>query len=402
MKPWEMRKEWASNQIKSGSKRGIIFIWLFALAWNALTLPVFFSEDIFSQISRDPEKAFVLLFPVVGLVLVGAALHSLVSWRKFGPSPLTMDPFPGSLGGHVGGFVDTNIPFSAELEFEVKLSCVKSYVSGSGKNRSRKESILWQSEGIAFSQASGSGTLLSFRFEPPDELPESDPKSGSTYYLWRLGIHCELEGADFDRQFEVPVFGGLRHSENIGENTLDFHRTFDSASEGISSVSHMQSIPGGIEVFFPALTRPASGIAGSIFGAIFLVAGYFLAGSKAPAIFPWVFGGIGLLIFLFGLWSLFKSLRVRITNSGIVARRFVLGYPITTRRIEQTELTKITIEQGATMSTGSKTTIYYSLEAHALSGQTLVIAERLTSRAEAEILKESFETYAGIVKQPKA
>ena len=44
---------------------------------------------------------------------------------------------------------------------------------------------------------------------------------------------------------------------------------------------------------------------------------------------------------------------------------------------------------------GSKTTVYYRLIANGCTGRSLAVAERLSSRAEAELLQDSYETYLG-------
>ncbi len=391
--PWLKNKHWTNNSIRSNSKTGVFVLWGIAVLWNVISWPVMFQDGLFAQMSREPVTAIALLFPLIGVGLFVAAVHALVSWRKFGATPLTLDPFPGSLGGHVGGSIPTAIPYSDALSIQVSLSCVKSYMSGSGKDRSRKESLVWQTEGQAFAEPSTQGTDISFRFDTPDNLPESEPKTSSSYHLWRVSVHCDLPGADLNRQFEIPVYRGIRHSEQLAAGTEDFHGTIDSAQSGIYEIANITPIPGGMRAHFPAMKRPAGGIMAVLFGAIFFGAGWGLAYSDAPAFFPYVFGGIGLLILAFGIWDLGKSLQVTISRDGITARRFFLGYPITTRKVKTAQLSRISVEEGAKVSTGTRTTVYYSLHAHTNEGKSVTIAERLTSRPEVELLKESAETY---------
>ena len=83
------------------------------------------------------------------------------------------------------------------------------------------------------------------------------------------------------------------------------------------------------------------------------------------------------------------------TNDGVKSRRFLFGYPLSSKQIAASQIAKLEIKEGATMSSGSKTTVFYQLVAESKDGQKLPLAERLTSRAEVELLKESFETYLG-------
>ena len=47
------------------------------------------------------------------------------------------------------------------------------------------------------------------------------------------------------------------------------------------------------------------------------------------------------------------------------------------------------------MQSGRKTTVYYQLLANGRNARAIPLAERLTSRAEADLLKETYLTYLG-------
>jgi hypothetical protein len=82
-----------------------------------------------------------------------------------------------------------------------------------------------------------------------------------------------------------------------------------------------------------------------------------------------------------------------VTLEGVKTRRFLFGYPLRTRQLPAADLSAIEIRQGATMRSGNRTTVYYQLIANGSGDRSLAVAERLTSRAEAELLQESYETY---------
>ena len=84
-----------------------------------------------------------------------------------------LDPFPGSIGGHVGGTIELALPFDAAHDFEMTLTNIHSYVSGSGKNRSQKEKAEWQDIIVAHAEPSGKGTRVTFRFDVPLPLGSS-------------------------------------------------------------------------------------------------------------------------------------------------------------------------------------------------------------------------------------
>ena len=67
--------------------------------------------------------------------------------------------------GHVGGTIDTNLPYDSNNKFLLTLTSIHSYISGSGKNRSRRERARWQGEVVAHTELCAAGTRLVFRFD---------------------------------------------------------------------------------------------------------------------------------------------------------------------------------------------------------------------------------------------
>lgn len=396
-KPWLSEKKWAENRIASGSKIEHYFLWGFAIIWLLLTSPILFDfDEIWRKTQRDPITGVAFLFPLVGVGLLVAAFRSTQKWLKFGRTPLVLDPFPGALGGHVGGTIETTITFDPEMIGNVTLQCLHSYVSGTGKNRSRKEKVKWQTDGICHVQPGQLGATFSFRFDVPDDLPITDLEKGASYYLWRVLVNAKLDGPDFSRSYNIPVFNTGESSVTLLEGTEDHHATVDAAMVGVESIANIETIPGGLQAYFPAFQRPAMGISAVMFGLIFAAAGIGAGYGGAPLIFPVVFSLMGGLIALFGVFYLGKSLQIQVTNEGVTSRRFLFGYPLSTKQMTASKIAKLAIKDGATMSSGRKTTVFYQLVAESADGMKLPLAERLTSRAEVELLKESFAAYLAL------
>ncbi len=394
--PWLDKKSWRDNRILSGARYSHWALLAFALVWNGITLPLFLNAgEFWGRIEQEPGLLLALLFPLVGVGLIVAVVWAFMGWRKFGPAPLVLDPFPGSIGGHVGGWVDTRIPFSAQQRFDVKLACMRSSVSGSGKDRKRSESVHWQTDGVCHTERTGAGTQLFFRFSVPADLPAADLPRTGTYYLWRLSVACELDGPDFARSYDIPVFATGQLS-GLQQGTETHAATQDLAMEGLESIAEFRPVPGGIEAFFPALQRPGQGIAAILFGGLFAGIGIGVGYAKDGGVMiPVVFFTVGMLILGYGIWYLAKSLLVGVTGEGVRCRRFLFGYPMTTRQMARADFTHFEIDKTASSSSGKETTVYYQLHAHGRDDVSLPVGERLTSRAEAELLKETFETYLG-------
>ena len=229
--PWLDIKAWTDNRIASDARRAHRWLWGFALFWNLVTLPLFFQfDEIWQKVQREPLTSLVFLFPLIGLALVVLAISATRQKRRFGLTPLVMDPFPGSLGGQVGGRIETNIDFDPGRNFGVSLTCVHSRISGSGKNRSRSESVVWRGDGVCHTGQGPVGTALQFRFDIPSNLPASQPQKGGNYHLWRVRVSADLPGIDFDRGYEIPVFSTGEEKSGIEWGTESHPATIDAAS----------------------------------------------------------------------------------------------------------------------------------------------------------------------------
>ena len=171
--PWLLNDEWQMPTVKSNSKKTMYFTWGFAAIWNLISAPLPFL--MFNEVVEKENHAALLglLFPLVGVGLIVWAVRCTLEWRRFGPAPVTLDPFPGAIGGHVGGTIDVNLPYDSSANILLTLTNLHSYVSGSGKNRSRREKAKWQDKQLAHTESGGNGTRLSFRFDVPEGLTES-------------------------------------------------------------------------------------------------------------------------------------------------------------------------------------------------------------------------------------
>ena len=101
-KPWLINDDWQTGTIRSGSRTAMWGAWVFAIFWNAISS--FMPFLAYREITENGNYIvlIMLLFPLVGISLLAWAVRRTLEWRRFGPAPVTLDPFPGSIGGHVG------------------------------------------------------------------------------------------------------------------------------------------------------------------------------------------------------------------------------------------------------------------------------------------------------------
>ncbi|MDF3059274.1 MAG: hypothetical protein K0R17_3489 [Rariglobus sp.] len=205
--PWKWRKEWLGPAIASDDHKGIWMMGVFALFWNAISLPA--AWQVFSQ--PRPEKAayLVAIFPLVGLGLLTAAVYKIVQRRKFGRARFVPSSLPGVIGGYLGGVIEVPARVVLEADARVALRCIRKTVTGSGKQRRTVETVLWEREERipADKWQTGAGrTDIPVLFYIPSGQPQTDMDNSSNQVIWRLAAEAAVPGVDFEVTFSVPVF----------------------------------------------------------------------------------------------------------------------------------------------------------------------------------------------------
>ena len=397
--PWLANNDWQSASIKSSSKQTMYFTWGFAAFWNLISAPLPFV--VFREVTRSENTIALvgLLFPLVGIGLLTWAIKRTMEWRRFGPAPIMLDPFPGSIGGHVGGTIDIRLPYDSNARFSLTLTSLYSYVSGSGKNRSRKSSAKWQDTQIAHSTAGARGTRLEFRFDVPDGLNESDAdQSDDEYYLWQLNLNAELPGADIDRDYEIPVYATQQHSQQLSNFSIDNARSSQRQIdlEIIQKMVRMDSGIGGRSILYPVGRNLGSGFAGVLFGAIFTAVGWYLLTSASKPFMATIFGGIGLLVLVFSLYFALNSLQVVASESDIRSIRRFLGFTVKQSRMSRSNVVRIDKKKSSTSQSGARHVVRYTLFAVDRQGQKMVVGEGFKGASQARAAAELMARELGL------
>jgi len=354
--PWLLNNDWQTASIRSNSKSSMHGAWVFTALWCLISAPLPFL--IYDEIVHETNyiASVGLLFPVVGIGLVIWALRRTLEWTRFGLAPIVMDPFPGSIGGHVGGSIDLGLPFDAGHQFAVTLTCIHSYMSGSGEDRSRRESALWQDQLIAHAEPSAKGTRLTLRFDVPTGYHESSAEKGDSYYLWRLNLCAKLPGTDLDRDYELPVYATAMQSRFVSNAAVDKSRNMQRALDdrSVRERCNLESTATGKRLFYPAGRHVGTAIVGFLIGGIFAAAGWFLLFQAGQKLFGSVFGGVGSLIAIACLYTMLNSLEVIVSAQEIVSVRRLLGIPIRRRSMSKAAFVKFAKDSSFRSQSGNK------------------------------------------------
>ncbi|MBT8095143.1 MAG: hypothetical protein KJP08_10055, partial [Gammaproteobacteria bacterium] len=300
-------------------------------------------------------------------------------------APVSLDPFPGSIGGHVGGTIDLNLPYDPQTEFRLTLTSINSTMSGSGDDRSRSEKANWQDAIVAHTEPGGNGTRLTFRFDVPEGLQPSDAVQDDNYNLWRLNLTADLPGTDLDRAYEIPVYATAEESRLLRGYAIERIRAAQStldlqAARELVNLSHEAT---GKRLMYPMGRVLAGPLGGFLVGAIFAGAGWYLVAKEGQVIFGSIFGGIGALLAVAFFYLLCNSLEVRQTPSGIRTVRRLLGIPIRTTELRRSDIVNLQKKTTMQSQSGGKHTVYYNVYAVDRAGKKHVVGDSFKGESQA-------------------
>jgi hypothetical protein len=393
-KPWLWRKDWASGVIESGAVAGMVVAWVFSLFWNALSWPFLFLAFP-KELARGNYIILIfLLFPVIGLGLLWWAVYATLQWRKFGRSKFHLSSVPGVLGGALAGFVEIPAKVLAEKGYKLRLWCVRRTVTGSGKNRSTHEDLLWEDTKVILRdslQHERERTGVPVHFNIPYELPASE--GGNPAIVWRLEITADIPGVDYHAQFEVPVFkteASTADAPPVKDPTAAFQPPPAPFAPPANTRIRVRDLADGVEVYFPA-ARGVVGIA-ILFGfaVVWNLFLWLMIAKKAPVFFPIIWGLFDALILLLLASALLHSVRVVARRSGIeIFHRMVI--PTCTRRLSWSDIhevkTRVESHAGAKVWYGLVISTHYGREYSAGGG--------IADKGHAEWLAEKVRCWAG-------
>lgn len=373
-------------------------IWFFAVIWNAISLPTtFLMPNVWRK--EGALALIILLFPLVGLGLLYWALKLTREWRHFGNTPLTLDPFPGAIGGDVGGEIELQVPYEPALACEVTLCCLYSHETGSGDDSTRQERVEWQDSGYAQVERTAQGMRLRFRSAVPAGLRASEEESGD-HYFWRLSVKAQLPGGDLNRSFTIPVYAT---GENSRFQQLD---TGKAVPHGVPELKAESLLPlrynGGVrELDYPMFRQPWRVLMMVAVGGVFAIAGIVLWG-KAPReggglyFMGGIFTFLGSLLTLGGLYAGFTSLYVAWDGKQVLTIRRLLGIAIRRRRANYHEVLGVVLNKGATSNQkGDVHRIKFHVVAQTSKGE-MVLAENIDSHSKAKVVEAYFREQFGL------
>jgi len=406
--PWLWRKDWADRRAESKKRNIAIALWVAAAFWSAIALPVTFSTVPTLWRNSDPKAFLPLGVCAIGLILAGAALRASIRRKRFGTTYFEFASLPFCPGQSLKGSIHLRFNTAARHGIDLSLSCVRQVVTGSGKNRSIQESVLWQADkNVPQEMLTGDpmgDVTIPVDFSLPSDAYESCEEQPDDKILWVLHAQADVPGINYSDDFEVPVFRLTQSPTAASSPATVFSGQAASAAPAFEYDPSDVSAPpnpkvvvstgmnGGTEFYFPAFRNPGQVLLLLFFTALWTGVIYLIRHSQAPWVFAAVFGFFDLFLIYALLRAALGSFRVEVGSGKIVFRRDLLGMG-SAREIPFSEIAQIL---AATAPQQQSSRASYSVCLFKKDGKKLVLADAIGDRQEARWVAAQLEKFVGL------
>lgn len=374
--------------IRSRGWGSIIGMVIFALVWSGFTgfATAMAIPDIPAKLgSGEYAILLIFLFPLVGLGLLGWCAVAVLHQLRFGNTVLWLDPYPGAIGGQLGGEIRIPEALPPTAKVEVIAQCLRSErhrkSKGGYETRTRSE---WETSMTGRLERSAQGSTVRFLFDVPADLPPPSPK-GDRWHHWALRVMADIPGVDLDLSFALPMVNSTQHSA-VRLPGLERERAKARSEQLVQLLNPDQQ---GDTLYFDLPYGRGRGtalvlaLAGIIFGGAG-VAMMIAGGGAIPLLMGLVFVPAGLGMLAGALYIPFNRLQVAIEPDAVHVRRHWMGREVSRRRLPLEAVRALKIEETGSMSDGTRTTHYFRVVLETGEGKRWPVAESIAGRDVAE------------------
>lgn len=218
--PWLANADWAKGRVTYTAQGAALFLWFFTVNWWAVV--IFMATDRYALIRQQSwlEQIGVLIFPLIGLGVLWAAISKTIDWWRYGRSVLTMTTVPGRPGRRFEATVRTRIPGKPAGAYKAKLVGFEretvewQETDADGRRSSRRDTVdrapFCETE-IRIKPAdmllAGGGLSIPIVFNVPDDAPSSGGPSDNPQIIWRVELASTgRDDKSYGAAFDVPIF----------------------------------------------------------------------------------------------------------------------------------------------------------------------------------------------------
>ncbi len=392
--PWLASPKWRDNLIHSGARSGVTFWWIAALVLGVIGILPFTATSTTGSGVTAREVQLITVFPLNLLVLAafGAAFKSTWQWWRYGASPLILDPFPGAIGGDVGGEILLRVPYQPNIKAEVQLTAVRK----EERSEDFETIVEWQEDGYASVTEKNGGVALQFRFAVPEGLPESDisyerRRFDKRHYEWTLSVTITTPGEVIKRSYEIPVYPTGERAAAVATDSLQ-ENPFASSHHAIHQILPVVRHQGAETI----LKFPMRGITTVTLLMLWLGLGLTLAGGvivfmgsgiNMTRLSSVICLAMGLMLIGRTLYRQFNALRVQFTGNIVASERLLLGIPLRSRFVSYYDIKEVAFKLAPRTKRTESSPAEHIVYAVTDKGE-ITLAERIEGRRKAELVCE--------------
>jgi len=388
-RPWMWQEDWAAGRIADSGGATAVGLWIFAGLWNLVSGPLSYFLLSQKSVSEKPALLLILIFPLVGLLLLFAAIRVTLQKRKYGTSWFVLTTRPGVVGGKLRGTIETTIQQHPAEDVTLHLMCNLLETRRVGNKTSTEEHTLWEQKAMIappMLQTGMEGLRIPVSFDIPADVRPTDDSTPDKQIVWRLEATASFPGIDFSNEFDVPVFktGEAPVPDESPELARKRQRQKVQAYATPASASTIirQGQGGGTEFFFPP-----QGI-GCVVGLLVFClvwSGIILGLIKLDASFgfPFFIGLFGLAILLAMVIYVFQNSRVTFDSTNVTIVNKVLAWK-STHSFPRAEVVDV-ITKASGQARGKPN---YEIQVKTRSGKPVNISAVFSDKHEAEWLAE--------------
>ncbi|WP_119394905.1 DUF3592 domain-containing protein [Salinibius halmophilus] len=230
--------------------------------------------------------ALLAYSPAIVLALVYYAKQR--AWQVYQTVPLQLNNDVGVIGGDLKGHLDLpGAPITGE-QYAATLRCLKKTTRRSSNKTEESITEQWSKWQRAKVEPIGMYSRVSFNFELPAHLPESEPESAN-HYFWQLQVRCTRKGPNFNRDYVVPA-----HKTEASQTVADELREAPLTEADITSAAQQVDLVSDGQQISWHSKSDNTGLIFTAFGLVFAMIGLAIVLSSG-AIMPWLFVLVGLV-----------------------------------------------------------------------------------------------------------
>jgi hypothetical protein len=405
-KPWLWRKDWAEGRANGRDPRANITAWVFTAFWDVMSALVAFT--VLPNLIKDGDLKVILAatFPLAGIFITAFAARGTLRIWRYGRTSFWCDSVPFSPGGRVEGSIHLKLPTSTPHGVDLRLSCKRRIVTGSGENGSVNELVLWQEEKNIPAEAMMYGlqdAQLPVEFALPADACETDEHNPGDRVHWQLHARADVPGVDFSDNYELPVFrtqasaaAASGAAESFGaapaRSVVEPQAESPAPAPATTHIVYREDEQ-GTSFYFPPLRNHAQAVGVVAFATIWSAVVYFLwTDQHAPWFFRIVFSLCEIVVGYALLSVVFGSALIRVRAGVLQIRRAMLGLG-SLQEIPLNEVVSILpLSQGQINTSGN---VLYGISIKKSDGREIKLVANSLSTIEARWVVSTLERAMG-------